>query len=270
MLFENKNCEKCGSSYDIVESTCPTCGAHNNEVEKRKINQNITWLPVWKQLVFFAVGFVLLNVLSIFVQLILANFYSEEDITFAMLNNVICYSVVFVAMFLLVIGHYRKFWKPFANWVPYFTGFAFGILLIICSMTYNAVTNIIFSSGTNSNQNTANEMIATYPFISILLIGLVGPIVEEFTYRLGLFSFLRRINVWVAYLVTIAFFAFIHFTFSADNLVQEFISLPNYIMAGFTFCILYDKCGFAASVTAHITNNLTSALLIAIATLLTR
>ena len=269
MLFEEKTCEKCGSNYDIVEATCPTCGAHNNEIEKRKINQAISWMPFWKQLGLFGFGFVILNLLSILVQFILVKAgVNEESITFAMLNNVICYSIIFISMGTFLIGNYRQIWKSFRNWVPYLVGIAAGIIVIVFSLTYNLITNLFLGAGTNDNQNTASEMMKAYPIISIILIGILGPVVEELTYRVGLFSFLKRINKWVAYAVTIAIFTFIHFNMSSDDIVRELVSLPNYIVAGLAFCFIYDRWGLASSITAHIFNNMTSVLLAILAILL--
>ena len=270
LLFENKECEKCGTSYDIVEPVCPKCKTRNKDVKKYKINQTISWLPFWKQIGFFAIGFLGLNIFSIFVTIFLPLVVDPESITYVMLNNTICYFTVFIAMLLFLISGYRQTFKSFKKWLPYIVGIAGGIFLIIFSISYNLITHIFIESGTNANQSAANDLMKTYPLISLILIGIIGPIVEEFTYRLGLFSFLRRINVWVAYLVTIAFFTFIHFSFDASNLLQEFISLPIYIMAGFVLCLLYDKLGFAASITAHITNNFIAAVFTILATLLTK
>ena len=196
--------------------------------------------------------------------------YGINGASYLMLNNTICYFAVFFVMILFLVGGYRQAFKSFKKWYAYFIGIAAGIFLIIFSISYNLITNVLIESGTNANQSAANNMMKSYPLISLLLIGIVGPIVEEFTYRVGLFSFLRRINVWVAYLVTIVFFTFIHFNFDTSNLLQEFISLPNYIVAGLVFCILYDKIGLSASITAHITNNFTAAVFTILVTLLTK
>jgi membrane protease YdiL (CAAX protease family) len=35
----------------------------------------------------------------------------------------------------------------------------------------------------------------------------------------------------------------------------EWAYLPDYVISGFLFCLLYDKLGFGASYAAHVTNN---------------
>ena len=91
------------------------------------------------------------------------------------------------------------------------------------------------------------------------------------TYRVGLFSFLMRTKRWLAYMVTIIVFAFIHFDFTSiltgiqtgvwDTLINEILNLPEYMMAGAVLCVLYDTCGLSASIIAHVGNNLFSIFL---------
>ncbi|MBP5694703.1 MAG: CPBP family intramembrane metalloprotease, partial [Bacilli bacterium] len=106
-----------------------------------------------------------------------------------------------------------------------------------------------------------------YPITCLFIFGLIGPICEEITYRVGLFSLLKRKNRALAYLVTIAVFALIHFNFSNDpaTLLNEIINLPYYMFAAFAFSFAFDKFGFAASATAHISNNLISLFLVVMA-----
>ena len=270
MLFENKKCEKCGSNYDVALSTCPACQAHNPEVEKRKISQGVVWIPFWKQILLFAMGFIVLHILSIGLTYFLAAIKVTDEVVIHLLLNMTCYNLVFFMMIALLIGDYPKFKKSFNSYIPYVIGFGAGVILIMFSLTYNFIINICQLGTTNENQSIANSMIGNYPIISFFVIGFLGPIVEEMTYRLGMFSFLRRINKWVAYLVTILFFTLIHFSFNPDTIVNELINLPNYLFAGFVFCFIYDKWGFGCSLTAHIINNSTSVLLAILSILLKR
>ena len=103
-------------------------------------------------------------------------------------------------------------------------------------------------------------MVKTYPLLSVLILGFLGPAVEEFTYRVGLFSFLTRVHKALAYAVTIVIFGLIHFDFTATgaNMVNELIHLPIYMFSGAALCVLYDFMGLSASLSAHVTNNLLS------------
>ena len=96
-----------------------------------------------------------------------------------------------------------------------------------------------------------------------LIFGVIGPICEEFTYRIGLFSLTKRLSRVAAYIITPLVFGFIHFGWGSiatggDALIIELLNIPDYILAGVIFAFLYDRFGIGASTTAHVMNNLLS------------
>jgi membrane protease YdiL (CAAX protease family) len=102
-------------------------------------------------------------------------------------------------------------------------------------------------------------MTKSFPALSILFFGLIGPIVEEITYRVGLFGLAKRVNRVFAYIIVPIVFGFIHFDFESigtDRFLNEIFNMPTYILGGLALAFLYDRFGFAASTTTHILNNL--------------
>jgi len=116
----------------------------------------------------------------------------------------------------------------------------------------------------NQNQTAIISLVQQLPLVSFITFVWLGPIVEEWTYRLGLFQYLRSVNRWLAYFVTLTLFGLIHFDFSASNLLNELYNLPLYLVAGAWFCWLYDRFGLKVALTAHITNNFLSIIAILI------
>jgi membrane protease YdiL (CAAX protease family) len=116
----------------------------------------------------------------------------------------------------------------------------------------------------NQNQAAIVRLVKDSPIISLLTFGFLGPIVEEWTYRLGLFQYLKGRSTWVAYVVTLTIFGFIHFDFTATNLTNELLNLPIYLVAGAWFCFLYDRFGLRVAMATHIFNNLLSVISILI------
>ena len=266
MLIGNKNCDKCGSSYDIARDTCPACNAPNQEKKSIKSIKAILFLPPEKQLVLVLIGFGALQIIGYLLGAVLDNFLSESDVLYHVIINVVCYTSIAIGMSLLIFKDFKLFGRHLSKPIPYVAGLTGGIILIMVTLTYSFLLTLwlpIFNitREVNANQALANNMMVRFPITSILVIGILGPICEEFTYRLGMYSFLRRINKYLAYAVTIIFFAVIHIDFFSTDIVSELIALPQYIFAGFTFCLLYEKWGIGASVTAHITNNLFSVFL---------
>ncbi len=262
MLFKPKRCEKCQSEYDVVEDTCPVCGARDENFEQIKIPKNLVWLPIYKQLGLFVMGLVFLNLISFICSLTFGQLFELTDPTYVLIVNSIRYVTISVMMCILLIHSYPKFKKSFTQWLPYVVGFASGFLLIGLNLAYSSFISAVYPTTTNQNQELANNLVLEYPLLSLFLLSIIGPTVEELTYRVGLFTFLCRVKKWVAYLVTIIIFALIHFNFQAtgDDLINELIHLPVYVMAGATLCLLYDFMGLGASLTAHYVNNCISIL----------
>ena len=113
MLFANKKCSKCESSYDIVEDTCPFCGAHNEEFEQRRVPKHHVWLPIYKQLIIFGLGLIVLNLISEIFLFTLGRNLSTVDVNYVTLVNGVRYSVVAALIAVTLIGSFKKFKKSF-------------------------------------------------------------------------------------------------------------------------------------------------------------
>ena len=145
--------------------------------------------------------------------------------------------------------------KKFLNWKDDLIGIGFGVALILITICYNLLISQFVDPGTNNNEIYAEQMILSYPALSIIVLGILGPVCEEITYRYGLFSLLDKKSKILAYILTPIVFALIHFDFTG-NMKVELLNLPTYILAGVGLCFAYDKFGFNAAVIAHVTNNI--------------
>ena len=260
MLFSKKNCSECGSNYDIVDSTCPVCGHRDENFETLGIPKNVTWLSWPKQIIIFAIGLIGLNLMSLVGELIFMRFLDPNSVSYLTMVNVFRYAICAVAICLVIFNDFKKFKPAFTKWQPYLIGIGFSAAILVSQIIINVIIQAFHPTTTSDNQQAVVSVINAYPVLSIFLLGIVGPVVEEFTYRLGLFTFLRRVNVFVAYIVTSIIFGLIHFNFFAtgDALINELLNLPSYIISGFLLTLAYDKFGFACSSIAHIGNNLFS------------
>ena len=267
-MFNKKKCESCGENFDIALDKCPKCNIENkNQPDEFK---SIVNLKIWKHLVLFGIGWIGLQTFAAIIQLIYLLAYGpfesiEAQMEFLNLPDIgmpinsISYVLVFVALCLVLWKEITKLFKSFKNWKPYVAAAAcFGAMML-----FNFIYPLILKTagvefGNNQNESGLQEITQNYKFLSLLIFALIGPICEEITYRVGLFSFFKRINKWLAYGATILVFTLIHFGFGADDLINELINIPFYLIAAFGFTFIYDNFGFAASLTAHITNNFIS------------
>lgn len=260
MLFGNKKCENCGSSYDKALDTCPACKTRDSNFLSYGVPKHMVWLTTWKQVVIFAIGLVGLQLISLILELIFMVFLDPNSTEFLLYINLFRYVIAAGGIVCVLIGSFSAFKDSFKKWYPYLIGLGAVFLIYGFNIYYGMIVDYFYPTTTNANQQAANTLITTYPIVCAFLLGILGPVVEEFTYRVGLFTFMCRIKKWVAYVVAILIFALIHFNFFAtgDAMINELLNLPTYMFSGAVFCVLYDLFGLSSSLTCHIANNLFS------------
>jgi len=269
-MLETTYCPNCGKQIDIENGLCPYCDFDLGNKE----NKNLVVFRRWKQLVLLGIGYLGLDIIYILISSLLKilatyvvgmntpelNIFMDSLRVQTMLN-IVCYIGMFIAQFALMAKDLHPLFRSFKHWKPIVAGVIGAVALYAFNVAYGTiVANVFPNLGNNANEAGLDQMILAYPVSSLIAFGLIGPFVEEVTYRLGLFTLLRRKNRTLAFVVTVFVFAFIHFTFSGD-LLTEVVNIPYYIAAAYAFTIIYDKYGFAAGYYAHSINNLTSIIL---------
>ncbi len=276
--FNYSTCSSCGKHYDSLKQNCPKCNEENSKLNPRyRSFQKLLPLGPIREIGLFLIGFVVLSVLAqiigqIALNVTYANYVAAglmgEELTNAMkeyvqstslslLMNDLTYSIVFAGMLLYLWKDNLRLWKSFAT-IKIFYGLAIGIGIIILSAIWGVIATALGAT-TNENQSAVNSMTKAAPFVAILVTGLIGPFVEELTYRVGAFTFLKRINTVLAYVVIGALFGLIHIKNWGS--LNEWLSYPSYLIAGLALCFAYDKFGFGVAFTAHAFNNLVGVIL---------
>jgi uncharacterized protein len=225
-----------------------------------------------KQLALFFAGWLGLTIFSIIVSIVIlalvfiiqgeSNYLAFlESSTFLSFVNFFTYASLFILVLLIAAPSLIKILRELIDLTTWTKGLGYGFLIILTSASLGILYEVMnISINDNINQQTINALVVELPFLSIVTFIFLGPIVEEFTYRLGLFSYLARKSRWLAYGLTLVLFGFIHFNFTNPDFVNEALNLPFYLVAGGLFCFIYEKEGFGVVTIAHITNNLVSVL----------
>lgn len=292
-MNEKRKCQKCGLLIDSDLPTCPYCGYKQEEIVENKVikeekiesvennakpnvfaftRQDI-YLERNKNLVLFFVGFLGLQLISLFLSIILVAFnpylasFSTKGLAYL---NFATYFITFGAMiFIINSNDILKFLVPFKKKRTYLYGIAYGLILVIVSSFVSTIMSFLTSNtSVNNNESGINSITVTFPFLSIIVFGLLGPLCEEITYRIGLFSSIsKKLKPIWAYIITILIFGFIHFDFTSflssdlSSLIIELSNLPTYLVSGLLLCYFYQKEGFGVSSIAHIFNNMLSLIL---------
>ncbi len=294
-MNEKKKCPNCGLLIDSDMEKCPYCGAiikEENKVvseikeetkeEKPQKTEKKRWIAFVERrdvnkkkevslFLFMVLGLQILSLAFSLVTQIINPYFLVSQNGQAMMNFSL-YFIAFGICLLIINKDIINIFYKFKNIRTYLYGIGYGFLLILVSALYGVISSSLFGNvGSNNNENAINAIVVNFPVLSVIVFSFMGPICEEFGYRLGLFSFLRRYNRVIAYIVSAVIFGFIHFDFSsfgnAAALKVELINIPSYVISGLILCYVYDKEGLETSILCHITNNFVGVLMTIISTI---
>lgn len=292
-MKEKIKCPNCKLLIDNDLETCPYCGfkIDKEEINKKDNENSIEYVKIkdqnenkenktkiksfikfesrsinlkHKNLILFLVGFLLLQILGSILQVyaLIKNQYFLYTDGIAYINFSM-YFMICGILFLIINQDVLNIFNKFNKLRTYLMGFSYGFLLIIISTLLSNLINLATNNGSssNDNQNNVESIVKLFPYLSIIVFGIIGPLVEEITYRLGFFTLIAKKSRLLAYILTGLLFGLIHFNFTSSNLVNELINLPPYIVSGLLLSYYYDKEGLEVSFIAHATNNLVSIIL---------
>ena len=260
MLFKDINCPNCHTYHDPTLNKCPNCHKDNELYKLNRVPKRVVFLHPVAQVALFLIGFAYAGML--FAEIFFAYFIGLNTGASNIQKSVMLMLTTYLAMFaglaaVILFTRRNLFASKFTNGIDYLYGLAYAVTVITLSSVLNILISFIHPADVNNaNQSAAETMSLNYPILMFFVVGLLGPICEELTYRVGLYSFLRRINKWLALAITTIVFALIHFEFGADDIVSELWALPSYILAGVILTYAYEHRGPACSISAHMTYNL--------------
>ena len=190
--------------------------------------------------------------------------------------------------------------KSLKGYKPYLFGLIIFVISFVLEIAINMIIHYAYKSNiqVNSNESGLRQMISASPWAIFLPIVVFGPLCEELTYRVGLYGLIAKKNKWIGIVVSAIVFGILHFSFSSvyaainydsllanqssilkhldsagnvlyytkdqviQNLINELLNLPSYILSGLLFGFAYAHTGkISASMTAHILNNLISTVI---------
>lgn len=263
MFFNKKTCDQCNHQYDEMLDYCPNCQKANEAHRDFKVQFPMTFIPVYKEIFLIATGLFGFIIFNLLFSLIFYNTYKADNAYGSMLINLFSYLVFFAFVIGIMFPYWRGLLDRLKTAKPYLVGVAGSFVVILVSIGLNIIVQTIAPGiGEGGNQGQVSSLASMYPVFAFVILGFIGPICEEFAYRVGLFTLLRRVAPWLAYVVSAIVFGLIHFDFTSSDLVTELLYLPNYIWAGLSFAIIYEMGGIGASIIAHVINNLFSIAMI--------
>ncbi len=272
-LFKSKVCPQCGKKFDSVKGSCPHCGSKNESRDKRSFSFDRIYtvghirelLLALGQLVFIKVLVYIFE--SVLVSILLAKLGDRESASawiqanYGALNFWLSFGADLLILVYAIIILRRDFlplWKSFKN-PKVLLGIPLGIAMLIITTIYSSFASQIMPGESNGNSLGLLTILDYSPAGYFLFAVILAPIVEEIMYRVGLFTFLKRIHPVVAYIGVGLVFGMIHMQSFTDPV--EWLHFPGYAFGGIALAAIYDWLGFGGSVIAHMTNNGISVML---------
>lgn len=244
---------------------------HQETNKSKKTPGNIN-LSTVLQLALFFIGWIGFQILGFIFTYVYIKMYVPEgtDLENVPYNAAVTFTtyLVLFTIFILIIFFIKpqekiKFIKQFKVAKNYYLGVLFGVCLIGLNFLLSLFSTYVLKATDNDNQQSLILMVQSYPVFAIIILGFIGPICEELTYRVGLFDVISKKKRWVGYVVGMLLFGLIHFDFTANSAeawLNELKNIPTYIIAGAYLCYSYEKSSFIGSSIAHIMNNLFSVI----------
>lgn len=200
------------------------------------------------------------------------NYEKFYDVYINIINGILLFTTYFVLtiIFALIVRFNKETFENIKKSITKnaaLEGVCIAIIILCISSIYNIISANIFPHKSNNNQAGIESTFSVLPILSFFSICIFAPFCEELTYRYGLFGLIAKKSKILAYIITILFFAFIHFDFTSDNLANEFINLPAYLIGAAGLSYAYCRKGnIVTSIVAHSTYNTIQFVLMVIST----
>ncbi|OAV63057.1 CPBP family intramembrane glutamic endopeptidase [Enteractinococcus helveticum] len=180
---------------------------------------------------------------------------------FLMYSNVVLYGIAGVVLLAVSWRAFARSFRWFATW----WWLKVLLLPVIWLSTLLFTGLVLMASGQepdiSANQQAVQEAAGESSlWMSILILGLVGPFVEEYIFRHILIGKLSRyISVWITVPISIIAFTLLHFISDPET---TFASMVPYLSMAIAFTAVYllSKKSFAYAWLAHAFNNVMSVL----------
>lgn len=230
------------------------------DFNQKKIDQK-TVLPWTHQVIFAFLGTAFFIILAFGFELLFSAIEGgkTDDATITKilgLSRFVTYGILIAIYTFFIIKLRKETLHSFKRWLNYLGGVVAAGILISVTLLITYLLKKYCGLKDSENEIALGKIIATYPVPSLIFFGIIAPIIEELTYRIGLFSLINRYKRWLAYLVTIIIFTLVHIDFSSKDLANEMLNLPLYLFGATMLTVTYDYFGLTGSLLCHITNNL--------------
>lgn len=165
------------------------------------------------------------------------------------------YIILLIILYLLYRDDIKKYLKDlmknFGKIID--TGFSYWTIGLIIMMISNFLIVKFFPGAKPNNEIELQKIIKTIPIISFVSISILGPIIEEFTFRKTFYDLIKNKDVFV--IVSGIVFGTLHVLFSYTS-YWDFLYVIPYSALGICLAMMYKKTdNLFTSIIMHIFHN---------------
>ena len=165
------------------------------------------------------------------------------------------YIILLLVLYLLYRKDIKRYFKDlkqnFGKIID--RGFSYWTIGLIIMMLSNFLIMKFVPQATPTNEIEVQKIIKTLPMISFLSIGILGPIIEEFTFRKTFYDLIKNKDVFV--IVSGGVFGVLHVLFSFTSYL-DFLYVIPYSALGICLAMMYKKTdNLFTSILMHIFHN---------------
>ena len=227
--------------------------------DKTKIN-----LPAKYQVALFVTGFLLFQIVSAIIALIVHTFIEDtKSVEFITTVNSATYILLAITLIVTLWKYLKSILKTFKVVSAIGWGALAFLVMLLLLKGWTIIKDLLPEPKyLNGNEQGIRDMIRNYPTIAFFVVCVLAPICEELTYRVGLFSLCKRKNRVLAYVVTCIVFTLLHVKYTDTDFYSEIIAVPSYLIGAIVLTCSYDYFGLPGSLTTHIINNVINYIVI--------
>lgn len=158
-----------------------------------------------------------------------------------------CFDLLFIVVAYFILNkEIKEQWQEFKNknLMDILNRVVWAIpLLYLANIVGNFMTMIFTGSlSTSENQQIIETLIQELPFLMIVSTTILAPVLEEFIFRLLLFTGFYKYGRWIAYLVSAGLFGLLHvYQPLLQGQWSEILLIFPYLFMGGVLCYIYEK-----------------------------
>ena len=206
------------------------------EVAKKFINKNII---LFKSLITITLFF-FYQIFEIIPIIIFNINYSKLSDRATIILRFYDYIVLAVILLLMYRKDIKKYLKDFKKRfiVILDKGFLYWTIGLIVMIISNILIIKFFPSAKANNEAGVQDIIKTLPILSVVSVGVLGPIIEEFTFRKALYDLFKNKDIFI--IVSGVIFGLMHVVFSMKT-GWDLLYIVPYSALGISFAYMYVK-----------------------------